>query len=83
MVSNWMVENKLKPMLINDKTHLLTFRTQERLIIPGSKVSVMMDNHQLRESEDKYEVLLGCKIEGNLKWHRQAEYLASKLGKRI
>ena len=43
----------------------------------------MMADHQLRESEDKYEELLGCKIEGNLKWHRQAGYLASKLRKRI
>ena len=81
LVSNWMAENQLK--LNADKTHLLTLGTQERMRIPGNKVSVMMDGHHLVESEDKCEDLLGCKIEGNLKWHRQTENLVSKLRKRI
>ena len=81
LVSNWMVENRLK--LNADKTHLLTLGTQERLRIPGNKVSVKMDGYQLVESEDRCEDLLGCKIEANLKWQKHIEELISKLRRRF
>ena len=81
VVSNWMVENKLK--LNADKTHILTLGTQERLRIPGNKVTVTMDGFVLEESEEKFETLLGCSIEPNLKWHKQIRELLAKLKKRL
>ena len=81
VVSNWMVENKLK--LNADKTHILTLGTQERLRIPGNKVTVTMDGFVLEESLDKFETLLGCSIEPNLKWHKQVRDLLGKLKKRL
>ena len=81
VVSNWMVENKLK--LNADKTHILTLGTQERLRIPGNKVTVTMDGFVLEESEEKFETLLGCSIEPNLKWYKQIRELLAKLKKRL
>ena len=66
-VSNWMIGNKLK--LNPEKTHLLTVGTGRRLRGQESNLQVTMDSIQLQESEDKFEILLGCFIEPSLKWH--------------
>ena len=42
-----------------------------------------MDGSQLQESPDKCELLLGCYIESNLKWHRHISELLKKLQLRI
>ena len=81
VVSNWMVENKLK--LNAGKTHIMTLGTQERLRNPGNRVTVTMDGIELKESPEKFETLLGCSIEPNLKWHKHIEQLLEKLKKRL
>ena len=81
VVSNWMEENKLK--LNADKTHILTLGTEQRLRLPGNKVSVKMDDFALQESPEQFETLLGCCIEPHLKWHKQITELLSKLKKRL
>ena len=80
-VTNWMEENQLK--LNADKTHILTLGTDQRLSMPGNKVTVTMDGVALEESEEQYETLLGCCIEPNLKWKIQILELQKKLKKRI
>ena len=42
-----------------------------------------MDGFVLEESEEKFETLLGCSIEPNLKWHKQIRELLAKLKKRL
>ena len=42
-----------------------------------------MDNVILGENQAKCELLLGCQVESNLKWHAQVASLAAKLGKRL
>ena len=81
VVSEWMERNKLK--LNADKTHILTLGTEERISLPGNKVTVKMDGIELVESEEKYETLLGCQIQANLKWQRQVLDLQKKLKKRV
>ena len=81
LVSNWMVGNKLK--LNAGKTHLMTVGTGARLQLQESKVNVRMDGCHLQESTDKFETLLGCQVEPNLKWHKQVEELLKKLKKRL
>ena len=81
LVSTWMVGNRLK--LNADKTHLMTVGTRARLHLQESQVIVRMDGCQLLESKDKFETLLGCQVEPNLKWHKQVEELIKKLKKRL
>ena len=81
IVSNWMMENKLK--LNADKTHVMTLGTRERLRMPGNQVSVWMDGLLLEESEAKCETLLGCQISADLKWHDQVQELLKKLKNRL
>ena len=42
-----------------------------------------MDGVQLEESKEKCELMLGCDLEANLKWHVQVENLVKKLKKRL
>ena len=42
-----------------------------------------MDNVVLKEDDDHYELLLGCYIQANLKWHKQISSLLCKLRKRL
>ena len=81
LVSNWMLGNRLK--LNADKTHLMTVGTRARLQLQNSELVVKMDDCQLQESVDKFETLLGCQVEPNLKWHKQVEDLIKKLRKRL
>ena len=81
IVSNWMAENKLQ--LNAGKTHLLTLGTAERLRIPGNQVTVSMDGIILKERPEKSEILLGCAIDSNLKWHNQVRELLIKLKRRL
>ena len=76
-----MLENKLK--LNADKTHLLTVGTGQRLRILPEQPRVFMDGVQLQESAERNELLLGCTIQSNLKWHHQIENLISKLKTRL
>ena len=76
-----MRSKKLK--LDPDKTHILTVGTQERLRRLPDTIQVVMDNVILGENQAKCELLLGCQVESNLKWHAQVASLAAKLGKRL
>ena len=80
-VNQWMLANKLK--LNADKTHLLTLGTQQRLHTLPHHPEVHMDGVLLEEDKDKCELLLGCSIQGNLKWHVQVANLLSKLKTRL
>ena len=80
-VSYWMKANKLK--LNPEKTHILTMGTQERLNTLTDTVRVVMDNIELIEDPSKCELLLGCQIASNLKWHQQVAALATKLRTRL
>ena len=81
VVCNWMEENRLK--LNADKTHIMTLGTDRRLAMPGNKVTVNMDGILLEESIEKYETLLGCIIQPDLKWHKHILELLKKLKKRL
>ena len=80
-VHQWMLANKLK--LNADKTHLLTLGTQQRLRTLPHHPEVHMDGVLLEEDKDKCELLLGCSIQGDLKWHFQVANLLSKLRTRL
>ena len=80
-VSQWMKKNKLK--LNPDKTHLMTLGTQERLRNSSEGVQVTMDDIELKEDEDKSELLLGCIIQNNLKWQKHVNSLLRKLRTRL
>ena len=81
VVSNWMRANKLK---INpDKTHILTLGTQNKLGKLERPLSVHMDKVLLKEDPTQTEQLLGCHIQGNLRWQSQITTLKAKLSKRI
>ena len=79
-VSTWMVSNQFK--LNADKTHLLTVGTEQRLR-NTTPVQVEMDSVKLVDSADKCEILLGVKIQTNLKWHSQISMLSEKLKTRL
>ena len=81
LVSNWMERNMLK--LNADKTHILTLGTDERLSLLENRVRVKMDGIELEESEGKFEILLGCHIQANLKWQELVLGLQRKLKKRL
>ena len=81
VVSNWMEENQLK--LNPGKTHIMTLGTDQRLSIPGNRVTVAMDGTVLEESPEECETMLGCIIQPNLKWSKQILELLKKLKKRI
>ena len=81
VVSNWMLSNQLK--LNASKTHIMTLGTSVRLLQPGNMVNVVMDGVQLEEDPEKYETLLGCSIQADLKWHKQVGELETKLKKRL
>ena len=80
-VVDWMASNKFK--LNASKTHLLTVGTGERLRNLESGVNVTMDGVQLEESDGACELLLGCQLQSDLKWHSQIARLASKLKTRL
>ena len=80
-VSNWMSSNRLK--LNPDKTHIMTLGTAERLRILQEPVKVTMDQILLEEDPKKSEILLGCHIQTNLKWHQHIENLLGKLKNRL
>ena len=80
-VSFWMRANKLK--LNPDKTHILTVGTQERLNTLTNTIRVVMDDTLLSEDPTKCELLLGCQISSNMKWHKQVAVLTAKLRTRL
>ena len=77
----WMKSNRLK--LNPSKTHILMVGTQRKIASMSRKIEVKMDNVQLQESSSGSELLLGCKVEANLKWKQHVSFLISKLGKRL
>ena len=81
LVSGWMVGNRLK--LNADKTHLMVVGTGARLRAQDQGLDVVMDGIRLQESEDKAELLLGCYIEPNLKWHKQVNSVLIRLQQRL
>ena len=80
-LSNWMQSNSFK--LNADKTHFLTMGTDERLHTLDNHLIVEMDGAILEENIDKFEVLLGVSMQGNLKWSEQIVTLVGKLKKRL
>ena len=80
-LSDWMAGNSFK--LNAGKTHLMTVGTKERLKTLQSDLTVAMDGVILKEDPDKCEFLLGVKIQADLKWSEQIDYLAGKLKKRL
>ena len=81
VVSQWMQGNRLK--LNPEKTHLLTVGTGRRLGRQESQLQVTMDSVKLQENVEKHELLLGCFIEPNLKWHQQVSNVLKKLQLRL
>ena len=79
-VSRWMVENRFK--LNANKTHFLLVGTQERLRIT-EQPAITMDGILLKENNEKCELLLGVKIQSNLKWNKQIAWLVGKLKTRV
>ena len=80
-VVNWMNRNKLK--LNADKTHLLTVGTIQRLNSLSEPLKVTMDGLSLEENEEKCELLLGCKVQSDLKWRCHIKELLKKLKMRL
>ena len=80
-ISQWMRSNKMK--LNPEKTHLLTLGTQRKLASLSRPLQIEMDGVPLKEDNSKTELLLGCMVEGNLKWNRHIDVLHSKLKKRL
>ena len=73
--------NKLK--LNPEKTNILTVGTQERLNTLPHPVYVTMDGVQLQEEQGGGELLLGCQMQANMKWHSQVNNLLKKLRTRL
>ena len=44
---------------------------------------MVIDGVQLLESKENFDLLLGCDLQSNLKWHTQVENLVKKLRKRL
>ena len=82
-VTIWMKENKL--CLNAGKTHLLVAGTSQRLarVMDNESIDIEMDNHQLEESEEGFEVILGVHLQPNLKWNIHLQELMKKLKNRI
>ena len=80
-LSRWMGCNRFK--LNPDKTHLLTVGTSERLQTLSEELEVFMDDVKLEETEGKVELLLGIKMQSNLKWSEQIQYLSARLRNRL
>ena len=81
-LNNWMISNKFK--LNADKTHFLVMGTANKLrTMVEEKVVVEMDGVQLEESSEESEVLLGIRVQSNLKWSEQINYLTSRLKQRL
>ena len=77
----WMQHNRFK--LNAEKTHLLTVGTSERLVTLTQNLEVSMDGVKLKETEGKVELLLGVKVQSNLKWSEQIESLSRRLRDRL
>ena len=80
-VSTWMTENRLK--LNTEKTHILTMGTGRRLGNLENKAKLHIGNTVIQEDQEKYEVLLGVKMQANLKWNLHVEGLKGKLKTRL
>ena len=80
-VCNWMAENKLK---INpEKTKIMTLCTETRQRNLYRPLEVNMNGIFIKEEYNKPELLLGCKIQANLKWDSQVLGLLEKLKSRL
>ena len=80
-LSDWMAGNSFK--LNAGKTHLMTMGTAQRLQKLEHNLKVEMDGVMLKETEENFELLLGVKVQGNLKWSEQITSLTDKLKKRL
>ena len=81
VISNWMKANLLK--LNADKTHSLIMGTQKRLTTLGRPLEIQIDGVVVESEKAGCENLLGCRIQGNLKWNSQISLLTAKLNKRL
>ena len=80
-ICKWMRSNRLK--LNADKSHILTLGTQRRMAMLPRKLEIRIENTILKESSTGSESLLGCHIDGSLKWNSQVRLLVGKLIKRL
>ena len=64
-----------------DKCHILTMGTRRKLHSIGRPLEVKVDGIVLKSTE--CETLLGCRIQGDLKWHNQVEALSKRLKSRL
>ena len=81
-LSDWMLANRFK--LNANKTHFLVMGTANKLRnMVEEQVVVEMDGLQLEKSTEKSEMLLGIKMQCDLKWSEQVNALVSKLKARL
>ena len=80
-LDNWVKENRFK--LNTEKTHFSTLGTSNKLKTLKDDLKVSIDGVNLSQSNRSSEMLLGIKIQKNLKWTEHIEFLVSKLNKRL
>ena len=76
-LSKWMRQNRFK--LNHDKTQFLVTGTTTMLKNMEAAPKVYMDGARLQQSLSCSELLLGVKIQQNLKWSEQIQFVESKL----
>ena len=77
----WTKENHCK--LNANKTHLLVLRTSNKFKNMPDRLNVPMEGFMLQESVKTSEMLLGVKLQLDLKWTEQISFLSCKLNKRL
>jgi len=77
----WTKENHCK--LNANKTHLLVLRTSNKFKNMPDRLNVPMEGFMLQESVKTSEMLLGVKLQLDLKWTEQISFLSCKLIKRL
>ena len=73
--------NKLK--LNAEKTNVMLMGTSARLSTLETPLEVELAGIKLKQNESRSEILLGVKIQSNLKWSEQIKCLVSKLQIRL
>ena len=80
-IGTWMQSNRLK--LNAEKTHVLTMGTSARLSSIRKPLEIKLNGVTLEQDPLKTEKLLGCFVQGDLKWVKQVSNLISTLKKRL
>ena len=80
-LDKWVKENYFK--LNTQKTHFTVLGTSSKLKKNEETIKVSIEGTELTQSSQKSEMLLGIKIQTDLKWNEHIDFLASKLDKRL